>query len=71
MPLTHWEFLGVHIIFKTLQGQSEVTKETPTFGLMVQKILFDISTSIMVAALKKLDLPTFVLPHIAISILSL
>jgi hypothetical protein len=37
---------------------------------MVVKGLLDISTSIIVAALKKLDLPTLVLPHIAISILS-
>jgi hypothetical protein len=53
-----------------VQGQGAVTYVTPTFGLMVQNILLEISTSIIVAALKKLDFPTLVLPQMAISILS-
>jgi hypothetical protein len=69
-PFKHWELTGLHFIFSSVQGQDDVTYVIPTLGLIVQNILLDISTSIIVAALKKLDLPVFVLPQIAISILS-
>jgi hypothetical protein len=47
---------------KCLQAQSVITYATPTFGLMVVKGKFPIETGASVAAEKKVDFPTLVLP---------
>src|SRR3989304_7287059 len=68
VPFTQRELFGLHLMSRALHGHWDLTYVTPTLGFMVVKTRFEISASTMVAALKKLVLPTFVLPATHISI---